>query len=118
MLTLPEIGQTTRPHRDLDPALDEIGFCAWVALAQPGETLVYHRGFLAVDVMPVFSKLTIERQDALRDLAAAAWRAADHRLVHLVQARLGVNHFAYIAIARPKPKSQRRAPAKTSLRAL
>ena len=31
------------------PALDEIGLSAWIAQAEPGETLVYHRGFLAVD---------------------------------------------------------------------
>ena len=29
--------------------------------------------------------------------------AAEERLVHLVQARLGPDHFAYIAVARPKP---------------
>ena len=31
------------------PALDEIGLSAWIVQAEPGETLVYHRGFLAVD---------------------------------------------------------------------
>ena len=36
---------------------DEIAFCAWVAQAEPGETLVYHRGFLAVDATGVVSKL-------------------------------------------------------------
>ena len=41
----------------------------------------------------------------LRQVAAAALRAAEQNLVHLVQARIGPDHFAYIAVARPKPRS-------------
>ena len=36
--------------------------------------------------------------------AARAWWASEQRLVHLVQERLGPDLFAYLAIARPKPK--------------
>jgi uncharacterized protein YfaQ (DUF2300 family) len=86
-------------------SLDEVGFCAWIAQAEPGETLVYHRGFLAVDATAVLSKLPADRQRALRQVAAAALRAAEQNLVHLVQARIGPDQFAYIAIARPKPRS-------------
>jgi len=82
------------------PALDEVGLSAWIA---QGEALVYHRGFLAVDATGAVSNLTPERQRTLRSVAAAALRAAEQRLVHLVQARLGPDHFAYIAVARPKP---------------
>ena len=42
-------------------SLDEIGLCAWIAQAEPGETLVYHRGFLAVDATAVLSKLPAHR---------------------------------------------------------
>lgn len=86
------------------PALDEVGLAAWIAQAAPGEALVYHRGFLAVDATGAVSNLTPERQRTLRNVAAAALRAAEQRLVHLVQARLGPDHFAYIAVARPKPR--------------
>lgn len=85
------------------PALDEVGLSAWIAQAAPGEALVYHRGFLAVDATGAVSNLTSERQRTLRGVAAAALRAAERDLVHLVQARLGPDHFAYIAVARPKP---------------
>ena len=44
------------------PALDEIGLSAWIAQAAPGEALVYHRGFLAVDATSVISKLPAEQQ--------------------------------------------------------
>jgi len=84
--------------------MDEIAFCAWVAQAGPGETLVYHRGFLAVDATGVVSKLLSDQQRALRLVAAAALRAAEQDLVHLVQARIGPDQFAYIAVARRKAR--------------
>ena len=87
------------------PALDEVGLSAWIAQAAPGETLVYHRGFLAVDATSVISKLPAEQQRTLRLVASAARRAAEQGLVHLVQARIGPDQFAYIAVARPKPKA-------------
>lgn len=87
-----------------ETALGAIGFCAWIAQAEAGERLIYHRGFLAFDAMALLSDLSPARQRALRDVAAAALRAAEQDLVHLVQARLGPGQFAYIAIARPKPK--------------
>ena len=86
------------------PAVNEIGFCAWVAQADPGEALIYHRGFLAVDTDRLLSKLGGEARIALRRLADAAFRAAEQDLVHLVQARLATDRFAYIAIARRRPK--------------
>ena len=94
---------------------DEIAFCAWVAQAEPGETLVYHRGFLAVDAVGIVSKLSSDQQRALRLVAAAALRAAEQDLVHLVQARIGPDQFAYIAVARRKP---RQAGASLSVRLL
>ena len=87
------------------PALDEVGLSAWIAQAAPGETLVYHRGFLAVDATSVISKLPAEQQRTLRLVASAALRAAEQGLVHLVQARIGPDQFAYIAVASPKPKA-------------
>ena len=82
---------------------DEIGFSAWIALAEPGASITYHQGFLAVDATAPVSKLSADHRRRLRDLAAAAARAAEQDLVHLVQARLGPDRFAYRAIARPKP---------------
>ena len=86
------------------PALDEIGLSAWIAQAEPGDTLVYHRGFLAVDTFGSASPLSPERRSTLRLTADAALRAAEQDLVHLVQARIGPDQFAYIAIARARPR--------------
>ena len=37
--------------------LTEIEFCAWVAQAVPGDRLEYHRGFLVLDIFPMFARL-------------------------------------------------------------
>ncbi|MCC6006789.1 MAG: hypothetical protein JJU40_03835 [Rhodobacteraceae bacterium] len=97
------------------PLVSEITFCAWVAQAGAGEALVYHRGFLVVDTDKLLSRLAPEARLELRRLADAAFRAAEQGLVHLVQARLATDRFAYIAIARPKP---RRSGAALSMRLL
>ena len=93
--------------------LTEMDFAGWVGAAAPGDRLEYHRGFLAVDIVPVISKLSEHDRSVLKSMAARAWWAAEQRLVHLVQERLGPGSFAYIAIARPKPRN-----AEVSLAAL
>lgn len=85
------------------PKLTELTFIAWLAQAAPGDTQLYHLGFLAVDAETEFSGLSAQERRSLRALADAAYRAAEQGLVHLVQARLGTDRFAYVAIARPKP---------------
>ena len=84
--------------------LSEIEFCAWIGAAAPGEMIEYHRGHLAVDTVPVISKLPEPERAALKQLAARAWWAAEERLVHLVQRRNGPDDYSYIAIARPRRK--------------
>ena len=98
-------------------AVSEIEFCAWLAQAEPGEALTYHRGFLVVDTDPVVSKLPCDERMALRAVADAAFRAAAQGLVHLVQLRLATDRFAYVAIARPKPTPPRAAFAARLLEA-
>lgn len=85
--------------------LSEIAFCAWVAQADPGDRLEYHRGFLVLDTFALFSALDDGQRKDLSALAGRAFRAAEQGLVHLVQERVGPDQFAYIAIARPKPKA-------------
>ena len=84
--------------------LTEIEFCAWVAQAVPGDRLEYHRGFLALDIVPVASRLAPEAREELARMARRALWAAEQDLVHLVQRRNGPNDFSYLAVARPKPK--------------
>jgi len=86
--------------------LSEIEFCAWIGQAEPGERLEYHRGFLAQDTIAIASSLSATDMAELGKLASRAFGAFEAGLVHLVQERLGLDRFAYIAIARTKPKSK------------
>ena len=85
--------------------LTEIEFAAWVAQAVPGDRLEYHCGFLVLDIFPVFSKLSDTTRLELCRLGSRAFWAAQLGLVHLMQERVGPDQFAYIAVARPKPKA-------------
>ena len=89
------------------PPPTDLEFCQWVGEALPGEWLEYHRGFLAIDAAPDLSPLRSEERKRLVALAECARWASDHRLVHLVQRRIGPDRFAYLAIARPKPLARR-----------
>jgi hypothetical protein len=84
--------------------LTDIAFCAWVSEAAEGDALIYYRGFLAVDTETALGGLSDKERCALRALADAAFRAAQQSLVHLVQIRLATDRFAYLAVARPKPR--------------
>jgi len=95
--------------------VSDVEFLAWVNQAEPGDRLEYHRGFLGVDVDSPITTPSPEDRKALGQLAQKARGAFELDLVHLVQERLAVDRFSYIAIARPKPKSK---PAAVSLSAL
>lgn len=90
----------TRPR-----PLTDIEFCAWVGQAIPGDRLEYHRGFLGIDTLVGISTLPDLDRRRLGALAGAAYRAFEAGLVHLVQVRLGPDRFAYLAIARTKPRN-------------
>ena len=82
--------------------LTDIEFCSWVTQALPGDGLEYHRGFLALD----------RTRGDIDKLAARVLWAFEQGLVHLVQERVGPEDFAYIAVARRKP---RRVPVASQL---
>lgn len=87
------------------PKLTDVELYAWIAQAETGAQLEYHRGFLGIDVTPVISTLPGPKRRLLADLGQAALGAFEKGLVHLVQERVGPDRFAYIAVARPKPKA-------------
>jgi hypothetical protein len=95
--------------------ISDIEFLAWVSQAEPGDRLAYHRGFLAVDCDMTVGNLSAEDRKTLGNLAHKARGAFEVGLVDLVQERLGVDRFAYIAIARSKPKSKATAASLSAL---
>jgi hypothetical protein len=83
--------------------ITEIEFCAWLGQAEPGDVLEYHRGFLVVDLTPFGNPMCSEARLDLARTSARAYDLAEPGFVHLVQRRLGPDHFSYLAIARPLP---------------
>jgi hypothetical protein len=95
-----------------DEPVHDLAFFAWVAQAAPGETLVYHRGFLGIDIGPGISRFGEPDRRRLLGLAQAALSAFEAGLVHLVQVRLEPDRFAYLAVARRKPAHAPKALAR------
>ena len=87
-------------------SITEIGFCAWLGQAAPGDSLEYHRGFLVVDLTPFGGPMGSETRLELARTSARAYGLAERGFVHLVQRRLGPDSFSYLAIARPLPEGK------------
>ena len=72
-------------------------FWSWLARAEPGAALEYHRGLLVRDRSPA-SELSEDERRTVAKIADAALTAAADGLVHLVQHRNGPFDFSYLAI--------------------
>lgn len=93
------------PSRSPTPHLSEIELCAWVAAAETGDVLEYHRGFLAHDRTAVGRFRDMPARAALGLLADRAHDLAAHGLIHLVQRRHAPDDYSYLAIARPRSRT-------------
>jgi hypothetical protein len=93
-----------RPSRIQPPRLSEIELCAWIAQAEPGAVLEYHRGFLALDRTAFGRFADTPARAELALLGNRAHDLADRGLVHLVQLRHAAEDYSYLAIARPRRK--------------
>ena len=91
-----------RPVRIQPPRLSEIELCAWIAQAEPGAVLEYHRGYLALDRTAFGRFADTPARAALAQLGSRAHDLAERGLVHLVQLRHGAEDYSYFAIARPR----------------
>jgi hypothetical protein len=83
----------------------EIDLLAWLGQAKAGDVLEYHQGFLALDRSSRKDSVKERERAALGRVASQAMRLAEHGLVHLLQRRVGSEHFSYLAIARPRAVS-------------
>ena len=99
-----ERGEHGAPVRIQPPRLSEIELCAWIAQAEPGAVLEYHRGYLALDRTAFGRFADTPARAALAQLGARAHDLAERGLVHLVQLRHGAEDYSYFAIARPRRK--------------
>lgn len=90
--------------RAVVPPLTEASLCTWLGAAAPGDTIIYHRGALARQISPQLQCLPEDERTALQRLAARAWKLAELGLADLVQRRHGYEDYAYILVARRRPR--------------
>jgi hypothetical protein len=86
--------------------LTEIDLCGWLGQTSPGDSIEYHRGFLAVDIIPHGSRLPEKDRLELGRIARRAWWASERGLAHLIQRRHGPDDYSYIIVARPRSPSK------------
>jgi hypothetical protein len=75
---------------------------AWLAPAEGGEALEYHRGALAIDRLRLGSRLPDEEREELERVARAALAIAESGNGYLLQRRHGPDDYSYLLVARPK----------------
>jgi hypothetical protein len=86
-------------------AISEIELCGWLGQAAPGDTLQYHRGFLALDRASQSGLLSARDCAELARVARRAFWAGEQGLVDLLQRRHAPNDYTYLLIARRRPKT-------------
>lgn len=75
---------------------------AFLKYAEPGQTVLYHVGFLPLDKVGVASPKAV----ILSDLQRAVWRARDR--LYLTQKRLGAFNYEYRATCRRLDAGERK----------
>ena len=80
----------------------------WLAGATPGEQLIYHRGFLAIDTGVTSSQLPPSRRQMLLRVASRVRDMCTRGLVQTVQRRNGDGDFTYLVVARQRLAVARR----------
>ena len=97
---------TRRPSR-LSLTISEAELCTWLGEALPGAVLQYHRGFLAIDLVPHSGRMSDQDRAELHRVARRARWAAQKGLGHLVQRRHGADDYEYRLVARRRPNPER-----------
>lgn len=85
-------------------------FRAWVAMASPGERIIYYTGDLYYDRQP--GVLAEDAREALCSLADTALELAESDHILLCQRRVCESNWAYIAVRRRQPRRRPKATVK------
>ncbi|SDB20273.1 hypothetical protein [Bauldia litoralis] len=98
---MPMPSHLPRPHPQL--LVTELDLTVWLASADRGETLEYHRGVLAIDRLALGSRLPKEDARELDRVAKAAMSAVGACRAYLMQRRHGDGDYSYLIVARSRP---------------
>ena len=106
---IPPVSATGTAIATIDPLpITEQHLVQWLAGAAPGEQLVYHRGFLAIDTAVTSSQLPPSRRQMLLRVASRVRDMSTRGLVQTVQRRNGDGDFTYLVVARKRLAAARR----------
>ena len=95
--------------RDLVAAdiMNDVDLCVWVADAKPGARIVYYTGHLSRDRLPHIDGYTEAVRRKIGELGNAAWMLGNENWVHLIQRRVSMGCWEYIAVRRADTPKQR-----------
>jgi len=87
--------------------MNDVDLCVWVADAQPGDSLVYYTGHLSRDRLPHNDGYSDAIRRKIAELGNAAWILGDENWVYLIQRRVSMGCWEYIAVRRADTPKQR-----------
>lgn len=87
--------------------LNDVDLCVWVADAKPGARIVYYTGHLSRDRLPHNDGYTEAVRRKIGELGNAAWMLGNENWVHLIQRRVSMGCWEYIAVRRADTSKQK-----------
>lgn len=86
--------------RSLTPkeVMNDVDLCVWVADAKPGTRIIYYTGHLSRDRLPHNEGYSEAVRRKIGELGNAAWKLGDENWVHLIQRRVSMGCWEYIAV--------------------
>ncbi|WP_373504647.1 hypothetical protein [Aestuariivirga sp.] len=78
--------------------MNDVDLCVWVAEAKPGDRIVYYRGHLSRDRQTHGEGYPEPVRRKIGEIGNCAWMLADEHWVHLMQKRIGIGFWEYIAV--------------------
>ena len=87
--------------------MNDVDLCVWVADARPGARIVYYTGHLSRDRLPHIDGYSEAVRRKIGELGNAAWMLGNENWVHLIQRRVSMGCWEYIAVRRPDTPKQK-----------
>lgn len=80
--------------------MNDVDLCVWVADARPGDSITYYTGHLSRDRLPHKEGYSEPMRRKIGELGNAAWMLGAENWVHLIQRRVAMGCWEYIAVRR------------------
>ena len=91
----------------LNDVMNDVDLCVWVADAKPGARIIYYTGHLSRDRLPHNDGYSEAVRRKIGELGNAAWMLGNENWVHLIQRRVSMGCWEYIAVRRADTPNQK-----------